>query len=122
MEPVLLVTPEEHEKTLVASVAIIHRFVTDVDAKLRFGIRVREALRVAMLRGEHPQSYRLDWLRKTAVDLFGFLGERARQFNDEFPQDHISRQDLLDVLNTAVNQLVSNSKKIKDGDKSATPA
>jgi len=103
--PVNVITPEEHDKTLRNSVSVLHRFVGDTEGKLRFGLRVREQLRQALLRGEKPDSYRLDWLVSASDAVFAVLGEMARQFNDDNPQDRISRQDLLDVLLTSVNRL-----------------
>lgn len=101
----LLITPEEHEKTLRNSVAVLRRFVSDKEAKLRFGMRVREQLRLAIQRGEQPQSYRIDWLLKTSDAVFDVMKEHAREFNAEYPHDHISAQDMLDVLLTSVNRL-----------------
>ncbi len=105
MDAEILVTPEEHAKTLRNSIAVLHRFVADKDSKIRFGIRVREQLRLALQRGEQPVSYRLDWLIEASDAVFACMREKAREFNENYPQDHISAQDLLDVLLTSVNRL-----------------
>jgi hypothetical protein len=80
---------------------IILKFVTDKDAKLRYGARLRAMMQEAISRGEEPKGYRVDWILKTVTEMFAWLATKAAEFNAAHPQDAISADDFSDVLSTA---------------------
>jgi hypothetical protein len=80
---------------------IILKFVTDKEAKLRYGARIRAQMQEQISQGIEPKGYRVDWILKTVTQMFGWLSERAAEFNAAHPQDAISADDFSDVLSTA---------------------
>ena len=92
-------------KTVHAANEILLRFVTDVDAKLRYGAKMRQAIVDALDRGEDPKGYRWDFLNEASTGLFAWLAERAEEFDTAYPQDKISAQDLADILSLAQMKL-----------------
>lgn len=73
------------------------------------GLKIRDEIRKKIEAGEEPDHYRVDWLRETALQCIGFIGETAKMFNSEHPNDKISQNDMLDVLITAANMVVKYS-------------
>ncbi len=102
---------EIDDRTLDNAIDVLRRFVSDNDAKLRYGLAQRELLRAQIARGERPQHYRYEWLLVTVKDLFEFLGDRCQKFNADHPADRCSQQDLYDVLNTALTRVRDNGKR-----------
>jgi hypothetical protein len=96
---------EIDDRTLDNAIDVLRRLVSDNDSKLRYGIRQREMIRQQIARGERPNHYRYEWLLATVKDLFEFLGDRCQKFNEDFPQDRCSQQDLYDVLNSALTRV-----------------
>jgi len=86
---------------------ILIKFVSDVEAKVRYGLRQRQLYHEAVERGEEPKNYRSDFLNKMANDAIGWLAERAREFNATYPQDRLSIEDFKDVLITAHARLAA---------------
>lgn len=84
---------------------ILLRFITDKETKLLHGARLRAEIHEQIARGIEPSGYRVDWITKTVGGLFGWLSERAAEFNAAHPQDAISTDDLSDVLATAESRL-----------------
>ena len=84
---------------------IILRFVTDKEAKLRYGAKLRTQMQEAIGRGEDPSGYRVDWICRTTAELFAWLSTKAAEFNSAHPQDCISADDFSDVLATAQSRL-----------------
>lgn len=84
---------------------ILLKFITDKESKLRYGAKLRAEMQEAIGRGESPKGYRVDWILKTVTELFGWLGEKAAEFNAAHPQDAISADDFSDVLATAQMRL-----------------
>jgi hypothetical protein len=89
------------DQTLINANRILLRFVTDIEAKVRYGARMRQAMFDAMNRGEEPKGYRIDFINRTANQAIGWLAERAAEFNAKHPQDRISTDDFADILATA---------------------
>lgn len=84
---------------------IILKFVTDKEAKLRYGARIRAHMQEQLAQGVEPKGYRVDWILKTVTEMFGWLSEKAAEFNAAHPQDAISADDFADVLSTAQMRL-----------------
>ena len=95
------------DQTLIAANRIFLRFATDIDAKIRYGQRQRQTLKEALARGETPKGYRVDFINRTARDLFKFLADRALEFNIAYPQDRMNTDDFADILLTAMKLLQS---------------
>lgn len=93
------------QKTIQAANEILLRFVTDVDAKLRFGAKMRQQIVDALDKGEDPKGYRWDFLNETSTNLFAWLAERAQEFDAAYPQDKVSAQDMADILALAQMKL-----------------
>lgn len=84
---------------------ILLKFVTDRDAKLRYGAKLRNMMQETISRGEEPKGYRVDWILKTVNEMFQWLSTKAAEFNAQYPQDAISADDFSDVLATASTRL-----------------
>lgn len=74
-----------------------------IDQKLENGLRLREAMKAAIERGEPVDNYRADWLKATAIQIINTLHSSAEAFNQKFTEDRISLHDLMDALATAMN-------------------
>lgn len=90
---------------------ILLRFITDKEAKLRYGARLRAMMQEAIGRGESPTGYRVDWILKTVTEMFAWLAVKAGEFNAAHPQDAISADDLSDVLSTAQMRLKNRQQR-----------
>jgi len=80
---------------------ILLKFVSDKEAKLRYGAKLRVEMQATIGRGENPTGYRVEWILKTVTELFTWLGNKAAEFNSEHPQDAVSTDDFSDILATA---------------------
>ncbi len=76
---------------------------------LQNGLQTRDEIRKQLEAGNEPEHYRIDWLRETAVQCIGFIGEASKIFNAQHPNDQISQNDVLDVLINAANMIVKYS-------------
>lgn len=95
------------DQTLRNANAILIRFITDIDSKLRYGSKQRQNYLEAIDRGEEPKGYRVEYICKTVEQLIGWLSIKAKEFNDKYPQDRISVEDLMDILATTHAKLKS---------------
>lgn len=89
---------------------ILIRFVTDLEGKVRYGLRQRQLYHEAVERGEEPRDYRSDFLNKMANDIFGWLAQQGQAFSAQYPQDRLSVEDFKDVLITAHARLNSRTR------------
>jgi hypothetical protein len=89
---------------------IILKFITDKEAKLRYGAKLRAEMQEMLGRGEEPKGYRVEWILRTVNELFTWLGEKAAEFNAAHPQDAISVDDFSDVLATAQMRIRSRQR------------
>ncbi len=69
--------------------------------KLRLGMDRRQQMYEQVQRGETPTGARVEWIRTSARRLVNELERIAQDFNETYPDDKCSAQDLLDVLATA---------------------
>ncbi len=99
------------EATIKNANQILIRFVSDLEAKVRYGLKQRQAYHEAVERGEEPRDYRSDFLNKMANEIFGWLGERGQEFSKLYPQDRLSVEDFKDVLITAHARLVARTSR-----------
>jgi len=60
----------------------------------------RELIKAQMERGEIPTGYRVDWLRQSRDAVIQKVMEQAQQFNMQYRHDHISVQDMMDVISS----------------------
>lgn len=95
------------EATMKNANRILLKFVADIDGKVKYGLRQRQAYFEALERGEEPNNYRIEFISKTANQAIGWLAERAVEFNRQFPQDRLSAEDFKDILATAHARLVA---------------
>lgn len=95
------------ENTLKNANRILVRFISDTDAKVRYGLRQRQAYFEALDRGEEPRNYRVEAISQIANQIFTWLAEQGELFAREFPQDRLSTEDLKDILITAHARLVA---------------
>lgn len=98
------------DDTSQAANRILLRLVSDKEARVKFGLKQRQAMMSAIKRGEEPQGYRPDWIRNTVRAVFQTLAEKAMEFNEIHPQDRISNHDLADVIATCASRLRNTSK------------
>jgi len=89
---------------------VLLRFVTDKEAKLRYGAKLRASMQASISRGEEPSGYRVEWILQTVSDIFTWLGTRAAEFNAKHPQDRVSADDFSDILATASARLKKSRK------------
>lgn len=90
---------------------ILLQFVTDKDAKVRYGKRQRDMMIEAVERGEQPKGYRIEWLDSTAQAIFQLLSEKGAEFNNQHPQDRVSTDDFDDALETCQARLRTAAKR-----------
>jgi hypothetical protein len=86
-------TQEEVATTLFA-------IVSDKTKAIQRGARDRERIAQTIARGEEPYGHRVDWIQEAAEAVNQALMIKAREFNDRYPGDRISVQDMLDALAT----------------------
>lgn len=75
------------------------------EQKLEKGAERRDEVYAAIARGEVPEGYRADWLRDSAFEIIEYLKMLAADFNEQFPDDRASIQDMLDILATAMGHI-----------------
>ena len=95
------------EATMKNAQRILLRFVSDMDAKVRYGLARRAEYFEAVARGEDPKTYRSEFISKLADQVFGWLAKKGEEFAALYPQDRLSTEDLKDILITAHQRLVS---------------
>jgi hypothetical protein len=92
----------DQEKATFAT-TVFESMLTEKLDRLKHGAILRQTMFDTIQRGETPKGYRADWLRKQAAHLNSALGEIARKFDAEHPDDKCSVQDLLDILATTTD-------------------
>lgn len=90
---------------------ILYKLTSDRTRALERGLRDRERIATAIATGTTPSGHRVDWLRDTADQLNDTLMVCSRKFNDRYPSDMISVQDLVDALATLSAAYQKYSKK-----------
>lgn len=81
--------------------AVFEALVGENQDRLQRGLILRQAMHDSVKRGETPTGYRSPWIKAAAVGLAKHLGEVAKAFDAEHPQDKASVSDILDILATA---------------------
>jgi hypothetical protein len=46
---------------------------------------------------------KIDWIRKTAIDILDLVKEKIKAFNTEYPNNVINNNDVVSTLQTALN-------------------
>lgn len=77
---------------------VLYNIITDGSKALERGVRDRERLRLAMAAGLEVGGRRIDWIRSTLREINLNIGQCAKEFNETYPGDRISVQDMVDVL------------------------
>jgi hypothetical protein len=90
---------------------VLYRISTSQTDALQRGLRDRQRISDAIARGEQPLGHRVDWIRDSAMELNQTLMECARRFNERYPSDKASVQDLADVLATLMAAYEAESKQ-----------
>jgi hypothetical protein len=93
------------DETYINANQILYRFRTDKNAKLRHGAKLRAEMVALLQQGKEPSGYRVDWIVETVNELIAWLGTRAVEFGQRYPQDAVSADDLSDVLATAQSRI-----------------
>ncbi len=91
------------EKEWAAS--ILYSLVTDTKQRLGRGAKFRQEMLAQIKAGKNPEGYRADWIRNSAKIVMILLTKIAEKFNEEYPTDQCSADDLADVLATASGML-----------------
>lgn len=99
------------EETIRNAAKVCWMFKTDINFKIRYGLRLREEHFKAMERGENPQDYRAVWIKEAVRKLFKVLGENCVEFAATYPQDRLSAEDLKDIFATAHQMVEFQIKK-----------
>jgi len=86
---------------------VLLSLVTDTPTRLRVGSEMRAKMLREIEKGETLTGYRPIWVKKSAHEVVGLLRDIAERFNDEHSTDQASIIDMLDMLSTANNLLVS---------------
>jgi hypothetical protein len=76
----------------------------DQQVKLRFGLRKRDAMAVALRAGGtfDDSNYRYKWLKETRDKLIELVQAEGKQFDKDHPHDAVSLQDYIDALNSGI--------------------
>lgn len=72
---------------------------------LQNGARLRRDMHLALQNGKEPVGYRPEWVKKSAVDVVKVMAILAKDFNEAYPGDRASVNDLIDVLELAIRML-----------------
>ena len=92
---------------------VLYNILTDSSKALGRGARDRERIRLALEAGLEVDSRRLDWIYSTLRKVNIIIGDSAKDFNDTYPGDRISVQDMIDVLTTLTNFYRDTAQKKK---------
>lgn len=101
------------ESTLKKANEIMIRFVSDTEAKVRYGLRQRQEFHESMEKGTAIRNYRSEYILKLTYEIFGWFAEKAEEFAAQYPQDRITTEDLKDILVTAHGRLMAREKEKK---------
>lgn len=94
------------EEEQIAYTQLVFRTVSvDDQARLKRGMQLREEMHAAMARGEDPEGYRVDWLKRTSDRIIKVLIGSSEEFNAIYADDKISLGDLSDVITAVVGRL-----------------
>lgn len=78
--------------------SVLYRVVTDHSQALSRGIKDRERINRILANGGTPTGHRVDWLMETTAALNQTLFVQSKSFNERFPGDCISTNDIMDAL------------------------
>lgn len=108
------------KKQIYAAAQVLKECVTSKDVKLRWGALQRQILKDRLERGDKTGGYRVEWIKKTRLEVVDVLQKSAKNFNETYKHDHISAQDLLDVLNSTINSFQVVTKRLKANSQDAS--
>lgn len=75
------------------------------DLRMAKGLRMRTEMHEKMARGEKPDCYRADFVRKSAAHVLGEMSKLGVEFNETHKDDAVSIGDLLDIAATVLDHL-----------------
>ena len=93
------------DKTLKNANKILIKFITDIDAKVQYGLKQRKLMFEQIEKGIQPTGYRIDFINQSVREIFDLLLKRAKDFNEKHPQDRLSTEDFMDILATAQHRI-----------------
>lgn len=98
-------TEAEKQKAGTTASKLLLFLVTDESNRLRIAEMRRQRLKLALEKGLKPEDPRLDFINKASTEIFGWLGDKAQEYNDLYPHDTFTTGDIHDVLVNAVKKL-----------------
>lgn len=105
------------DQKLADAVSVFVQLALLRNAKLEFGMRMRQEMHKALEEGRRPPGYRADWIKSSAATMVSVLGEIAKDFNTEHPDDTCSLADLMDITATTMGLLKrSNGEEDEEDD------
>lgn len=79
---------------------VFQTLVNKNNKSIQKSVETRKELSEQIKRGEEPTGERAEWIRASAHRLVNELEQIAKDFNEEYPDQRCSAQDLMDVLAT----------------------
>lgn len=104
-------TEEEKERVMANASRLLFFLVTNEPNKIRLATLRRDKLRAAIARGEKPVDHRVEFITEASRSIFGWLGEKSQEFNDKYPFDVFTTDDVYDVLVNAAKVLKKQVQK-----------
>ena len=101
------------KQQIFTAAQVLKECVTSKDVKLRWGALQRQIIKDRIERGDKTGHYRVDWIKKTRMEIAEVLQKSAQEFNAVYKHDCISAQDLIDVLNSTINSFHVVTKRLK---------
>lgn len=99
------------KKTLEETSLVLYNVVSNKDIKLEYGATQRRRIKDALERGEKVSGYRVAWLRHCRNEVLDTLIKESERFNRTYKHDHISVNDLVDVLATLMVEFQKAAKE-----------
>jgi hypothetical protein len=75
------------------------------ETRMERGARLRKEMHEALQEGREAVGYRPDFIRDSAILIIQALGELAKEFDAEHPDDKCSGADLMDIIATVAGLL-----------------
>lgn len=87
------------------AVGVFVRYANLRQNRLEYGMKMRAEMHKALTEGKRPPGYRAHWIKENAAVLLSVLGEIAKDFDSQHPEDKCSLADLMDVTATCMGML-----------------
>ncbi len=98
-----MTTEEQISFTVSAFLSVLD----DSARRIKRSTRLRDQIHEALMRGDEPDHYRVEWMRESVVEIFSLLETIATKFNEAHPDDVCTSQDFEDLLASTLATLNS---------------